>query len=361
MRISDRYIGQHVLSGTLFAIVLLSVLLVLGNLFQEIRPLLVEIGAPVGVLWDFILSVLPVSLIYTIPWAFLSAVLLMFGRLSRDSELDAFRSAGVSLFRLAVPVLVLGLLLSGLCLWLSVEVVPKAKRRVDETVTRVIIKDPRALLRAGVDQSRIPNLRVYSERSDGPVFHNFHIFGMDEEGELATSAYIHADSAETVVDEEKQEIRLRLTDAYAEVPRARGGAPRVLLARELEWIAIDYAPDPRDILKSGDMTNLEIDAFLDEHPDMDPELRAAYRAEKNQRYSSSLACLALALIGVPLGIKARRHDTSSGLILSLGLGAAYFIAGSLIEDGDGRGWLLWLPNLACLLLGIVLFRRARFR
>ncbi|MGB1129239.1 MAG: hypothetical protein ACPG4K_04255, partial [Haloferula sp.] len=77
MRISDRYIGRNIISGTFFAILLLSLLLVLGNLFKEIRPLLVEVGAPISVLGEFVLSVLPVSLIFTIPWGFLSAVLLV--------------------------------------------------------------------------------------------------------------------------------------------------------------------------------------------------------------------------------------------------------------------------------------------
>ncbi len=67
------------------------------------------------------------------------------------------------------------------------------------------------------------------------------------------------------------------------------------------------------------------------------------------------------LIGVPLGIKARRRDTSTGLIFSLGIGAAYFVAGSMITTREDTQWLLWIPNLLAVLLGIFLFRRARFR
>lgn len=360
MRISDRYIGRNIISGTFFGTMLLSVLLVLGNLFKEIRPLLVEAGAPISVLGEFVLSVLPVSLIFTIPWGFLSAVLLVFGRLSTDNELNAFRAAGVSLVRLAAPVIVTGLALSFLCLWLNLEIAPWAKQRVNTIVTRTIIKDPRSLLKAGVDQSRINNVRVHSGSHEGDVFHDFHIFVMDEKNEGDGGAYIHADTAETVVDTEKRQIHLRLTGAYTDGPISPT-EDFALLSDDLQWMVVDYSDDARRKPKPSAMSNDEIDAFLVENPNLPSNFRARFRAKQTSRYTTSFACFAFALIGVPLGIKARRRDTSTGLIFSLGIGAAYFIAGSMISTREGTQWLLWIPNILCLLLGIFLFRRARFR
>lgn len=57
MRILDRYIGRQVLTTTLFGVVVLSFILVLGNLFKEIRPLLVESGAPLSIVIEFVLQV----------------------------------------------------------------------------------------------------------------------------------------------------------------------------------------------------------------------------------------------------------------------------------------------------------------
>lgn len=360
MRITDRHIGLSVLSTTLFAILLLSVLLVLGNLFKEIRPLLVEIGAPLWVLFDFILSVLPVSLIYTVPWAFLAAVLLVFGRLSSDNELNACRAAGISLYRLAVPVVVLGAIFSALCMWLNLQVAPEAKWRVNEIVTRTIIEDPRSLLKAGVDQSRIQNVKVYSEYSEGDVFHNFHVFATDAENE-GGDVYIHADTAETVVDKEKQQIRLRLTGAYSDGVSGNNKS-FTFLSEDLEWMVIDYAADFRRRIKPSAMTNPQIDDFLAENPELPEKFVASFKAEQVRRYTTSMACIVFALIGVPLGIKARRRDTSTGLIFSLGIGATYFFASSMIESSKISDlWMLWIPNILSVVLGIFLFRRARFR
>lgn len=360
MRILDRYIGRQILSGTLFAILLLSLLLVIGNLFKEIRPLLVEVGAPLWAVGDFLLSVLPVSLIFTIPWAFLSAVLLVFGRLSSDSELNAFRASGVSLLRISAPAIVLSILFSALCLWLNIKVAPAAQAHVRDIITRTIIKDPRTLLRSGADQSRFKNLKIDSESNDGDIFHDFHVFAMDLNDEGNVGAYIHADTAETVLDQENKQIRLRLTGVYSDGNDAKGDE-FTMLSGDLEWMVVDYSDDRRHKPKPSAMSNAEIEAFLASRPNLPIRFQAVFRAEQMRRYTSSFACLAFALIGVPLGIKGRRRDTSTGIVISLGIGAAYFIASSMLEGKGETQWMLWIPNMVCFLVGIILFRRARFR
>lgn len=361
MRISDRYIGKQVLAGTFYAILFLTLLLVLGNLFKEARSLLVEYGAPLAVLGEFALNVLPVSLIYTIPWAFLTAVLLVFGRLSSDHELTAFRGAGISLQRIALPVFLLGALLSALCLWLNLHVAPQAKEKLNikYIVINTLIQDPKTLLKAAAAQSRDGDLKVDYETTRGEWFENLHIFHRAS-GRPGSGVHIHADRAEPVVDSTKRQIRLRLEGAFID-GSYQDGRQFTLMAEELQWMLFDYSGLGGVTEKPGAMRNEEIDAYLAAHPFLLPEARADWLAHKTRRYTSSMACLAFALVGVPLGIKARRRDTSGGLVLSIAIGVGYFLASSMLGNTPGRQWMLWLPNLACLLLGIVLFRRARIR
>ena len=183
---------------------------------------------------------------------------------------------------------------------------------------------------------------------------------MDEEKNGNGGGYIHAKTAETVVDHEKRQIRLRLTEAYSDGP-VSPTEDFTLLSEDLEWMVVDYSDDLRRKFKPIAMSNEEIDQFLLANPKLAPKYRARFRQEQTARYTTSFACVAFALIGVPLGIKARRRDTSTGLIVSLGIGAAYFIAGSMITTREDTQWLLWIPNLLAVLLGIFLFRRARFR
>ena len=100
MRLIDRFITREVLANIFFAVLVLSLVLVVGNIFRKLLPLLVNHDVPTEYLVTFIAYVLPFSLIFTIPWGLLTAILLVFGRLSADNELIALRSNGVSITRI---------------------------------------------------------------------------------------------------------------------------------------------------------------------------------------------------------------------------------------------------------------------
>src|ERR1700676_5477506 len=118
MKLIDRYISRQLIVNLLFAIVVLSFVLVIGNIFRKLLPLLVNHDLPVEYLVGFVAYVLPFSLIFTIPWGLLTAVLLVFGRLSADNELIALRANGVSVARVCMPLAAVALVCCAICLWL---------------------------------------------------------------------------------------------------------------------------------------------------------------------------------------------------------------------------------------------------
>lgn len=103
MKLIDRFLSRELLVNVLFAIAVLSLVLVVGNIFRKLLPLLVNHDVPIEYLITFIAYVMPFSLIFTIPWGLLTAILLVFGRLSADNELIALRSNGVSISRICIP------------------------------------------------------------------------------------------------------------------------------------------------------------------------------------------------------------------------------------------------------------------
>jgi lipopolysaccharide export system permease protein len=377
IRLSDRYIGRQVLVGTVFAILLLSTILIMGSLFQKIRPLLVDFGAPPSIIGEFLLSIIPFSLIYTIPWAFLSAVLLVFGRLSSDHEITGFRVAGISLSRLAAPVFFLGAALSALCLWLNIEVAPRSSRSADEIALRAFFKDPRSMLSAAAEQDGLERLedslkgvRAYIEKSDGSRMEGLHLFKIHDRDEPGSpDIYVHAMRAEAVVDEVKREFRFHLYDALFETTGKVGkdgkvGKPQFVQAGEAVPMVLPFEVALQKE-RPESKTNRELREFIEVLRQRGPNWERFipnYEAEIQRRYASSVACFAFAFIGIPLGIKTRRKDTSTGLILALLIGAAYFVCG-MLGGSTQRGMMIaaWAPNVVCVILGLYLLRRARFR
>jgi lipopolysaccharide export LptBFGC system permease protein LptF len=369
MRISDRYIGRQVLFGTVYSVVALSLIFVLGTIYQRVEEIFTGQPAPLDLVGRLVLSILPFSLTFTIPWGFLAAVLLVFGRLSSENEFVGMRMAGISLQRLALPVFLIAAALSALCFYLNVAVAPHAKASGSEILYETIRKNPQTLLNPGVAQSQFKNQKVFVESKQGEILKGFHLYQIPADptaAEAPPTAYVHAGEVALVVDQKKQLLRLTLTDAYFETWN-KDGPPEMALMREAEPWLFDFSRTARKKERASQMGNAEIRAALDDPTStLTPERRADFRAQISQRYAFSFACLALACVGIPLGINARRKDTSSGLAISMGMGAGYFLFTILADEfrgslGTAADIFLWMPNVLCVAIGYFLFRRSRFK
>ncbi len=305
MRIADRYIGRQVLLGTLYAVLVLCLVLVLGNLFKKIQPLLVDQKAPLELVLRFVINVLPLSLIYTVPWGFLSAVLLVFGRLSSNHEITSFRVAGLSLVRLAAPVFVIGALLSLVSLWLNTSVVPRSMASSMQLIYDQARRDPDSLLKPGVVQGNFQGdgndvQKVLIEGKSGEWVEGFHYYQLPASAE-DDRTYVHAARAALAVDEINSQLRVKLEDAYFETHKPDGRI-EMAFAGKAEPLLIDLKSQKNKKVRAGNMTNDEI--LQPNSPPTRSSLHARklkLRSEITRRYSFSMASLAFAFIAVPLG------------------------------------------------------------
>ncbi|MDA0768172.1 MAG: LptF/LptG family permease [Verrucomicrobia bacterium] len=365
MRIADRYIGWQIFFGTIFGVSLLTVVLVMSQIMKEIRPYLVEHGAPLSLVGKFILYILPFSLIFTLPWGFLASVLLGFGRLSSHNELISLRMAGVSLGRIAAPVIVLGILFSSLTYWISGTVAPRATAAQKSLLYEALSRDPSVFLNPGVVQAKFPGQKVYIEDREGDSLHGFHLYQLSSnDRDAKATSYVHAGEVDLKVDMEQKLFILTLTAAHIETTK-KDGTMELATAAEAEPWFIDWSNTKTKKARVEELTNTELTAHMDD-VDLPPQLRKDFQVELHKRRSLSLACLAFAFIGIPLGISGQRKETSAGFLMSLLVAAVYF-SGMLFVDPFEKSSLtliaslVWLPNVACLLLGVWLFRRASHR
>ena len=179
MKLIDRFVSRELLVNVAFAIAVLSMVLVVGNIFRKLLPLLINHDVPVEYLITFIAYVLPFSLIFTIPWGLLTAILLVFGRLSADNELIALRSNGVSISRICVSLGAIAAGCTAICLWLNVQVAPAAQEKLRSTIFDLATRNPMALF--GSDQiiDQFPGRKIYVGKKDGNKLENITVFELD--------------------------------------------------------------------------------------------------------------------------------------------------------------------------------------
>jgi len=122
VKILQRYVLREVLAPTILAIATLTFVLMIQMLFRRSSEFIGVLS--LSLLFRLMAYFLPTLLILTIPMAILTGVLLGIGRLTVDSEIKAFRTHGVHLFPLFLPVLILGGLASVFCLYNSLYLAP---------------------------------------------------------------------------------------------------------------------------------------------------------------------------------------------------------------------------------------------
>ncbi len=292
--------------------------------------------------------------------------MLVFGRLSADNEILSMRMAGQSLPRIALPVFVVAAILSGFCFWLNSEVSPKAKARVKNLLISAVKNDPNKFLDPGVVQTQLADKRIYvREREDDNLYglHIHDISSVDEDSTVASNFYVYAESALIYVDMDKSQIKLKLKNAFA-LQNDSNGTKMPITVSDVDPVLFSFDNKRKRRIKASAMTNSEIRAYLAENPDLPKKKKADFVHAITSRQSFSLACLAFAIIGVPLGIGARRKDSSTGFILSIVIGLGYFLfhifAGQIEDDTSKLStFLFWLPNILALIIGTWLFRRFR--
>lgn len=376
VKILDRYVGTQVLVTGLFAVVVLSVVLVFGRIFKELLELLVNNDAPLELILSIIAYILPFSLVFTVPWGFLTAVLLVFGKMSAENELVALRSNGVSIPRICVPVLVLAIGCVALCLWINVEVAPRAQAAMKDALYNIATSNPLAMFGSDKVIDAFPGRKIYIERNEGAQLFNLLVYEINEEYDPMRVVFARRGVIET--DRVNKQLLLHIHDGRLEQRDEKNPGD---LNKLLHGVVVQESTLPISLAelyaknqKKRGMQVMTVGELLErvnaEDAAPDPKIsekkRAAQKAaaltEVNKRFSFSFASFAFALIGVPLAITAHRRETSIGFLLSLIVAFVYFffiiIADTLRNNPSAHPELLvWVPNVLFISIGAWLFYR----
>lgn len=360
MKLIDRYIAKELLVTAAFAISVLSLVLVLGNIFKQLLDLLVNHDVPLEYILSFIGYILPFSFTFTIPWGFLTAVLLVFGKLSAENELIALRTSGLSIFRLCLPLAVLAVAATALCLWINVSVAPRAQEKMKAALFQIATSNPIAMFGSDEVIEEFPGKKIYVEKKEGTVLRNILMYDISDKGEPLT--FVHAREGTIKTDiEEKQQVLLELKDARYEQRDTADPDDLMKIRQGITMAKVDLPISLRELYEKNKrrrgLSQMTVSELLE-----NKDKRSSAQVEINKRFSFSMASLAFALVGVPLAITAHRKETSIGFFFSLIVAFTYFLFILFADSVRNKPHLhpellIWAPNIVFGALGIFLFAR----
>ena len=351
MGILDRYIAKtwlHLLALCMSGFV--GIYLVI-DLIEKI-PRFLRAGGEASDILQYFIWKLPEMISRTATFSVLMATLLTLGVLSRDSEIVAMRSCGVSLVKISMPMLILGFVASILLLINSELVLPHSYART-EMIDRVKIKkkgDRITFKRNNIwfrSKSMILQARLFEPKTrtlSGVV-----VWGVDDA--MNPVSRIDADTA--VYREGRWLLNSTVLKNFETVA---GYAPQFAQTMELD---LHLKTEDLQVLDS-DADNMSIRTLREYAENLKRGGYQAYRylTLMHTKIASPFAALIMVLLGIPFALRnSRSGGIAMGIGASVGIGFAYFVVNAILLSYGRSGVLTpliaaWGANVLFMLGGI---------
>lgn len=362
VKLLDRYIANEFWQPLLFGIGIVTGVWFGADQLKTIFNLIMRSGVPLDLAFTIIGLHLPAIIVLTIPIGVLLGTLLVFNRLSGDSEIIALRTNGVSFYRIMVAPLLFGLFTSFVSFGLNELVVPLANRTSKKLEFLALYK---AEMPSGTANftymQRNKNLQLervyYVDKFQDSRLQNVIIL------DFTRSALVQIIAASDGTFKHGEWI---LNNGRTYAVSGTSDVTRIL---QFEKLRIPGIQNAQKLMEAGhiqptEMNMWELGSYIDSLKQANA-LSNDILVRYYQKFSQPLACLIVALAGAPLGLLGRRSRSNIGLIYSAVIVFLYYVlqstSGAMGEAGRIHPMLAaWLPNIVIGTLGtIILYFKAK--
>ncbi|HEV2197928.1 MAG TPA: LPS export ABC transporter permease LptF [Candidatus Acidoferrum sp.] len=291
------------------------------------------------------------------PLAGLMAVLVTLGIMSKNNEIVAIKASGMSLFRVAVPLLLAGLTLAGTLVLLDDTYLPYANQRQDELHNQIKGRPPQTYTH--------PQRWIFGENSK---IYNYDVF--DPEQNLFGGLSV------LELDPASFHLRRRIF-----ATRARWSEPQHVWVLENGWIRefsdgsvakfeTFAAAAPPELSEPPSYFNREVrQAFQMSLGELGSYIDGLHRAgfdvatlmvQWHKKMAYPLMAPVSMLLAIPFAFLVGTRGAIGGVALGVGIGLAYWAIAALLEAMGGVGQLPpllagWSPDIVFFFLGMYFF------
>ena len=359
LRTIDRYLLREVLRPMLAAI-LITLLALLAERALRVIDLVLGWRGSIGIVVEMMSYLIPHYMVVALPAALFLGIMLGVAKLSREGELDAMRAAGIGLWRMTRPLLLLALVVLVLHLILVSHLQPFARyayRAAAFAITNVSFQTllrPGQFITLGQNTYRVDALSPEGERFEGIFLYS----EADDSGSITVTA------AAGQIENQGALAPLLLhleggVQQFVPYPAettegGRANGPPPLTLRFGAFTSDLSGSEPKPFRPRGEhereLTIPELIGLLDTPADELPDEIDPWEveAELAARLVRNLSILFVPLLAVPLALSPRRAKRSYGFLIGVVVVVGYnqlIGTGESLADDNKLSPLvgIWLP------------------
>ncbi len=354
-------------------------IVLVGKVIKEMLDLLAEGKMSFLVFFRLVQLLLPELLVYALPIGVLTGVLLTMGRMSAENEVTALRSSGMGIFRLSSSVIIFAILCTLASLVVNFYYGPRAMTAFRQEKEAIIQKNPLSFIQEKTFVKGFSGLVIYVGEKNGDELKDLWIWELDDENRA--KRFTRAESGEVKFYQDQNALVLvpyrgafeaRDPDAPEDFLKVTAALSfestsiilpldryfgRVTFQKKLKWMTFKELQD----VKTDAMAQMET-GTAEERAEAEDRFFKAKMAF-HEKFAMGFSVISFTLIGVPLGIRSSRKETSANLFLALGLALGYYVLMMAISWMDGMNQyrpdlLFWAPNFLYQGIGFWLFFRS---
>ena len=364
LRLLGRYVFREIFASALLGTLLVTFILYLREVDPIFELLVKSTTANTRPVLQLFLLAIPHVLPFTIPFGVLVGILIGLGRLAADGEITAMRAAGVSSRKVIAPVLLFAAMGTGVAMLATLRLTPYSFQKSTEIKNQLEATQLSADITPRVFVENFPNTILYVGDVRPGVWRNIFVAdvappekrssGMRDkaQGPLITVA----EEAIPVPDFKNNRMQLSLRN-YSTHEMSKDQMSRDTVSPTGQQ-ALDASPPAWTPLRSVGMGTRQLLAYPRNKPDW-----VEYQIELHKRFALPVACLMLAMVGIPLGIATRKGGRAAGYVNAIFVAFfCYYLAfvsllGMARQKALPVAVALWLPNAVFFVAGLIFLAR----
>ena len=196
--------------GPFFVTLLISLFVLLMQFLWVYLDELVGKGLDFSIILEFIVYTMAMLMTNALPLAMLLASIMTFGDLGENNELLAMKAAGISLYRIMKPVIILSILLSIGSFYFYNEIIPVSYKKLIALMSSIRQLRPEIIVKEGVFSNEIDNysIKVGRKTPNGDMLYDIMIYDHTEDKGNVTVTV--ADSGTMKITKDKKYMILNL-------------------------------------------------------------------------------------------------------------------------------------------------------